>query len=55
MTPKEKAQEIYFMVLNQGKGLTSSFLSKNIAEEIVILLNEQAKEIWCWLYGNSSC
>jgi hypothetical protein len=44
--PTERAKEIYFMVLNEGKGLTSSFLSKSIAEQIVLLINDHAKEIF---------
>jgi hypothetical protein len=31
MTPKEKAQDLYFAMINAGKGLTSSFLAKQCA------------------------
>lgn len=44
MIPKEKAQDIYFAILNEGKGLISEFLAMNMAELFIAKQNERDEE-----------
>lgn len=57
MDPKEKAKEIYFAMLNAGKGFTSDYLAKECAmiavEEINYTLSKlepKVHENGYWLY-----
>lgn len=44
--PEEKAKEIYFGVLNEGKGMISSYLAKQISMHILNELNYSTEEIF---------
>jgi hypothetical protein len=48
MTPKEKALEIYFAMLNKGKGITTDFLAKECA---LVAVNE-ILQIKLWAKSN---
>lgn len=47
-SPEEKAKEIYFAMLNEGKGLTSSFLARECALICVNEVLENGQDIWQW-------
>ena len=42
--PKEKAREIYFSVLNEGKGFISEYLAGELAMLFANTLNAEAEE-----------
>lgn len=44
MTPKEKAQDIYFAILNEGKGLISDYLAMQMAKLFIAKQNERDEE-----------
>lgn len=57
MNSKDKAEEIYFSMLNAGKGITSGFFAKECAmlavEEIIAVLKKlepRVHEKDFWLY-----
>ena len=44
--PEEKAKELYFSVLNEGKGLLSDYLCKEITELIIDNLDNNSEEMF---------